>query len=101
MVLTAPPVAPALPSAPDTPPAPYFTSPTFYVGEELTMALRWMRRDYCRAICKTAQLPNKERIERLRERLEAYSLAMAEALGDAAEDAEGLLRDQRSRRGGR
>lgn len=100
MILTAPPVAPALPSASaptESPPAPYFTSPAFYDAGELVMAFRFMRRDYARAICRTAQLPNPERIERLRERLEAYSEAMADALAEAATDAEVLLKDMRSR----
>lgn len=64
---------------------------------DLATIFRPLRRDYCRQIVATAQLPNKQRHEAIRARLEVYSEALAAMLADAHEDAETALRDLRSR----
>lgn len=83
-----PPIAPGLPRA---------LAQDLYSDEGLALHFRFMRRDYCRIICRTASMPNEARMEHLRQRLAAYSDAMAVALGDAAEDADRLLKEARGR----
>jgi hypothetical protein len=102
--LHTPPIAPALPGASKTPPAPLPYPPAvavaLYSAEDLRERFVFLRRDYCRIIAGTNHLPNKERFALVRQRLAEYSDALADALGDAADDAAILMRDQRSRHGG-
>ena len=65
---------------------------------ELDMVLRPMRRDYCRIVAGTSHLPNKERGQIIRQRLEVYSNALGKVLGDAMDDATILVRGVRGGR---
>lgn len=107
MVLTVPPVALALSSAPsaaESSPAPLAYPPAvaaaLYSPAELRERFLFLRRDYTRIIAGTSHLPNAERFDVVRQRLADYSDALADALGDAADDA-AILGQGRRQTGGR
>jgi hypothetical protein len=78
-----------------TTPIRYKTAPTFHTPPavapltpaQLTELFRPLQRDYAATVAATATLPIKERAPLIQTRIEAYSVALSEALGAALDDA--------------
>ncbi len=71
-------------------PRPYFRTPPAVAPltpDELRALFRPLQRDYAATVAATATLPIKERAPLIQARIEAYSVALSEALGAALDDA--------------
>jgi len=66
---------------------PYFRTPHPLTPEQLDALFLPLRRDYSLVVAATATLPIKERAPLIQARIEAYSVALSEALGAALDDA--------------
>ncbi len=99
-MVTTPDVRPPLPyfrAAPTPPdPDPALLTRDILTTAELAALFVPLARDYRAAIVLSVGLGYRDRAGVLRQRLEAYSNALAGALGDAGESASALLRDLRS-----
>src|SRR3954470_2680531 len=98
---TRPPIPYFREGTPDLPPASRPLYPGQLSPEQLRRSFRFLLFDYQATIVGTAALPNAERFELVRDRLAAYSDALADALGDGCDDAAILLHGRRAAGGGR